>query len=146
MRANNTYIFLRRATPETRHWATPRDPPSIGHLSASDGRPSTLHWAPIRVSVCPARLVGIVGHPRRSVGPLQHRIFFIRFTTYGSYHPFSRKFIHCPQNASTFQKINQLFRNFILCREISSSVQKVYLLRNKFILSLPNSSTMPFLE
>jgi hypothetical protein len=138
MWANSTYIVLHWATPETRCWTTLQDlpsvghpsrpslghsrspsgtrAPSVGHLFASDGRPSILRWAPIWVSVCPARPMGIAGHPGRSVGPLcLTSIFFIRFITYGSFHPFSRNFIHCPKNASTFQKINLLLRNFILC-------------------------------
>jgi hypothetical protein len=82
-RATSPYKVPRWATPETRRWATPQTPPSVGHTSSppsghsrspsgtcapSVGRPSTLRWTPIRVSVCPARPLGIAGF---SVGPLR---------------------------------------------------------------------------
>jgi hypothetical protein len=164
MWASSTYIVPRRAIPETRRWATPRLPetrplsgthPTLRWATPALRRTpvhpssglSTLCWAPVRVSVCPTRqwvsratLVALSGHS------VWHWIVFTCFTTYGRFRPFSKNFIHCPENASTFQKTNPLLRNFILCREISSSVQKVHLLRSKFILCLPNSSTMPFLK
>jgi hypothetical protein len=127
-------VVPRRATPETRRWATPRDPPSVRH-PPSGARPLSVGHP----SGCPSALLTHRVLSLRRAIPSGHSV-----TTYGSYHPFSRKFIHWPQNASTFKKINHMFKNFILCREISSSVQKVHLLRSKFILCLPNSSTMPF--
>jgi hypothetical protein len=143
MWGRGSYIVPRRATPETRRWATPRDPPSVGH-PPSGTRPPLMGARPLSVGHppgCPSALHTKRVPSIRWATPSGHPV-----TTYGSFYPFSRKFIHWPQNASTFQKINHIFRNFILCREISSSVQKVHLLRSKFILCLPNSSTMPFLE
>jgi hypothetical protein len=131
---------------DTTHW------PSITRYQGTCPPPSAtrpgvpLPCSPIGYQGPPSSLrrASPSGHSVRPT--VWHEIFFIRFTTYGHFHPFSKKFIHCPENASTFQKINPLLRNFILYREISSSVQKVHLLHNKFILFLPNSSTMPFLE
>jgi hypothetical protein len=56
-------------------------PLSVGHLP---GCPSTLlsHRVPSLRWAIPS------GHS------IRHRIYFIHFTTYGSFHPFSRKFIH----------------------------------------------------
>jgi hypothetical protein len=68
---SGTHRALRQATPGLCR-APVRPPsgtraPSVGHLSPSVGRPSTLRWAPVRVSVCPARPLVIAGF---SVGPL----------------------------------------------------------------------------
>jgi hypothetical protein len=66
--ATSPYIVPRWATPETRHWATPQDPAlRRAHIEPSIGHPCALRWAPIQVSVCPTRPLGIAGF---SVGPL----------------------------------------------------------------------------
>jgi hypothetical protein len=61
MWASHTYIVPRRATPETRRWATPQDPPSVEHPS----RPPLGH-SRYSSSTC-APSIGIlplsVGHP-----------------------------------------------------------------------------------
>jgi hypothetical protein len=120
---SDTHSALRWDTPALRR-ALVRPPsgtcpPPTGACSPSVGYPSRCPSTLLAQWVSRATLVAPSGF---SVRPL-HLIsnFFIRFTTYSHFHPFSRNFIHCLENASTFQKINPLLRNFILCQGISSS-------------------------
>jgi hypothetical protein len=69
----------------------PRPRPLSGHSRSpsgtrmpSVGRPSTLRWAPIRVSVCPARPLGIEGFsvgPLRRASPSGHSVQLLRRAT-----------------------------------------------------------------
>jgi hypothetical protein len=60
-KASSTYIIPRWATPETHHWATPRDPalrrapiePSVGPLPLSIGHPCALRWVPVPLRRAP---------------------------------------------------------------------------------------------
>jgi hypothetical protein len=103
--------------PETRPPSGTCLPPT-GACLPSIGYPSTLRWVPIRVSVYPARPMGITGHPARpmcitghpgrSVGPLQHRIF-------SSTSLLTAVIIHFLESSSAFHKIHPLSRKLINC-------------------------------
>jgi hypothetical protein len=150
MWASRSYILPHRATTETRRWATPRDPPSIGH-------PCTLHRAPVRprrapvhspldtrpsarVPVCPMLPPGIAVAPLgHSVGPFRRATLSgIEFISSASL--LTAVFIHFQESSSTDHKMHPLSRKLITCSEISSSVEKSHPLFKKCTYCIANSS------
>jgi hypothetical protein len=127
MWAKRSYIVPRRATPETRRWATPRDPPSVGHPCAPDGRPSTLRWAPARVPVGPLRWAIRRATPSG-----------IEFISSASL--LMVVFIHFQESSSTDHKMHPLSRKLITCLKFSSSVEKFHPLFKKCTYCVASSS------
>jgi hypothetical protein len=141
MWASRSYIVPRRATPETRRWATPRDQPSIGH-------PCTLRRALVRPQRAPVHSpLGTHPGTRLSYSPTGYRSVgpFYRATPSGiecisSASLLTVVFIHFQENSSTDHKMHPLFRKLITCSKISSSVEKFHPLFKKCTYYVASSS------
>jgi hypothetical protein len=136
MWVSRSYILPRRAIPETRRWATPRDPPSVEH-------PCTLCRAPVhsplgtrpgaRLPYSPTRYHGRFVGPFRRATPSS--IEFISSTSL-----LTVVFIHFQESSSTYHKMHPLSIKLITCSEISSSVEKFHLLFKKCTYCVASSS------
>jgi hypothetical protein len=135
MWASRSYIVPRWATLETRRWATPRDPPSIGH-------PCALRRAPVHspLGTRPgARLPYSPTGYCRSVGPFCWATpSGIEFISSASL--LTVVFIHFQESSSTNHKMHPLSRKLITCSEISSSVEKFHPLFKKCTYYVASSS------
>jgi hypothetical protein len=135
MWASRSYIVSRRDTPESRRWATPRDPPFVEH-------PCALRRAPVHspLGTCPgARLPYSPTGYRRSVGPFRRATpSGIDFISSASL--LTVVFIHFQEISSTDQKMHPLSRKLITCSEISSSVEKFHPLFRKCTYCVVSSS------
>jgi hypothetical protein len=135
MWATRSYTVPHQATPETRRWTTPRDPPSVGD-------PCALRRAPVHSPLGTRQGARLPYYPtgyRRSVGP------FRRATPSGiecilSASLLTVVFIHFQESSSTDHKMHPLSRKLITCSEISSSVEKFHPLFKKYTYCIASSS------
>jgi hypothetical protein len=141
--ASRSYILPRRATPKTCRWATPRDPPSVGHPCALNRAPvrprralvhSPLGTRPgVRLPYSPT------GYRSRSVGPFRRAIpSGIEFISSASL--LTAVFIHFQESSSTDHKMHPLSRKLITCSEISSSIENFHPLFRKYTYYIASSS------
>jgi hypothetical protein len=134
MWASRSYILPRWAIPETRCWAIPRDPPSVGHPCALHRAPVHPRRAPVHspLGTCPGiRLpYSPTGYRGCSVGPFRRATpSGIEFISSASL--LTIVFIHFQESSSTDHKMHPLSRKLITCSEISSSVEKFHPLFRK---------------
>jgi hypothetical protein len=135
MWGRGSYIVPRRATLETRRWATPRDPPSVGH-PPSGTRPPPTGARPLSVGhppECPSAL-----HTKRVPSIRRATPSGIEFISSASL--LTVVFIHFQDSSSTDHKMHPLSRKLITCSEISSSVEKFHPLFKKCTYCVASSS------
>jgi hypothetical protein len=131
MWASRSYIVPRWATPETRHWATPRDPPSFGN-------PCALRRAPVHSPLGTCSGARLPYSP--TVCPTLRWAIPSGIECISSASLLTVVFIHFQESSSTNHKMHPLSRKLITCSEISSSIEKFHPLFKKCTYCVASSS------